>query len=397
MVSVVALTSPSDSRVPLTIEVAKKIIDAGYQVTLPQGFGGAFYEADEDYKNVGCTLVKDILPSLKKAEIVLSTTVDDALFEKIIDVLPKGALWLGLLEPHQKKHRLEAWNKKHITALAWEFLPRISRAQSMDVLSSQANLLGYRAVIEAAFLYGRPLPLMMTASGTIPAARVLVVGAGVAGLQAIATAKRLGAVVSAFDVRPAVKEQVESLGARFVDTLPQGAGEGQGGYARALSDEEKKQQHEALKNVIPQQNIIVSTAQIPGQKAPLILTEDMMSRLKPGSVVVDLAASSGGNTAWTKDGKTLNIQGVTVMGENMMPRIANEARTLYARNIWQFFQMILKKDQKELQVPWEDEIIKGMLVTHQGQTHHASLSTQPSKTAQKAPKTSSSAKSEDKT
>ena len=287
--------------------------------------------------------------------------------------MKKGAMLIALLSPYQEKETLHALATQGITAFSMELVPRITRAQSMDVLSSQANLAGYRAVLEAAAVFGRAFPLMMTAAGTIPPAKVFIMGAGVAGLQAIATARRLGAQVSATDVRAAAKEQVQSLGANFVmieneETL---AAETSGGYAKEMSDDYKRQQAELIAETIKKQDVVITTALIPGRAAPVLVTEDMVRSMKPGSVIVDMAVEQGGNCALAKPGEVVNVGGVSIVGHlNLPSRIAVDASALYARNLYNFLVPLVDKETKALTINREDDIVKAALVTADGQIVH---------------------------
>ena len=272
-----------------------------------------------------------------------------------------------MLNPHQNADLIDAYNKRKITAFSLELAPRITRAQALDVLSSQSNLAGYRAVIEAASVFTRAFPMMMTAAGTIPPARVMILGAGVAGLQALATAKRLGAIVSVFDVRAAAKEQVESLGGTFVEVDSDESGEGTGGYAKEMSDAYKARQAAKIKEVLQKSDIAISTALIPGRPAPRLLTADMVKGMKPGSVIVDLAVESGGNCEGSVVGEVINKDGVSIIGYANMPgRIPTDASALYARNLLHLLTLCVDKDKKTLALNWEDEIIQAIALTHDG-------------------------------
>lgn len=372
-VSVPCAFDDAEKRVPVTPETVRKLSAAGFSFFVQKGSGTGSCLADAEFEEAGGHLCKDRATTLKKAHVVLSITAPDdpKLFQTVVKFIPEKAVWISLFNPWVHPERLDLLNSRKITALSLECLPRTSRAQAMDVLSSQANLLGYRAVIEAAALYNRPLPMMMTAAGTIPPARVLVLGAGVAGLQAIATARRLGAMVSAFDVRPAVREQVESLGAHFVD-IPLGDGaEGAGGYAKTLSEEDRKRQAEALAKVLPKQDIVITTALVPGQKAPVLLDQGMMTALRPGRVVVDLAAGAGGNTALTRAGECIRTpHGVTVCGHTLMPAVAAEATALWARNMMNILMLLRSGENGGVVLPPEDDLIQGMMLTQNGKTVH---------------------------
>lgn len=282
-----------------------------------------------------------------------------------------------MLAPFDNRAALPGWAAKNLSTFALELIPRITRAQTMDVLSSQSNLAGYRAVIEAANAFGRAFPMMMTAAGTVPPARVLVLGAGVAGLQAIATARRLGAIVSAFDVRAAAKEQVQSLGATFVEVEGAENAETSGGYAKEVSEDFKMRQQAKIHETLKKSDIAIATALIPGKPAPVLITEAMVKDMKPGSVIVDLAVERGGNCPLSEAGKVVQKHGVTLIGHDNMPsRIAVDASALYARNVFSFLSLLINKDKKdELHINVEDEIIKGTLLTHQGQVVHPQFTT----------------------
>ncbi len=285
--------------------------------------------------------------------------------------MPEGALLAGMLDPYAQPDTLAGYNLKKISAFALELLPRISRAQAMDVLSSQANLAGYRAVIDAVAACGKVAPMMMTAAGTVAPAKALVLGAGVAGLQAIATAKRLGAVVSAFDVRPAVKEQVESLGAKFIEVPAEESGETSGGYAKEMSEDYKRKQAQLIHDTLKKMDMVISTALIPGKPAPILITEDMVKDMKPGSVIVDLAAASGGNCPLSELDKIVVKHGVALIGYGNMPsRVAIDASQLYARNLYNFVSTLLLGKDGALQVKWDDELVTGTLLTRDGATAH---------------------------
>ena len=295
---------------------------------------------------------------------------------------------------------MEALAKAGITAFSMDFMPRITRAQSMDVLSSQANLAGYKAVLEATTVYGKAFPLMMTAAGRINPANVLVMGAGVAGLQAIATAKRLGAIVNATDVRPAAKEQVESLGGKFVAVENEEfkQAEDAGGYAKEMSDDYKRQQAKLIAETIAKMDVVITTAAIPGRPAPKLVTEEMVKSMKPGSVIVDLAVETGGNCELTEPGKVVTKGGVTIVGHYNMPsRLAADASALYARNVLNFLQLMIDKESNELAIDWDDDIIKGTLVTKDGEVVHPNLGAKaPEPAAEAEEKAESADKGEEK-
>lgn len=363
-------TSKLENRVAITPDAVKKFRALGVDVAVEHGAGMASGIADAAYAEAGAMIAASTAEALRDADIVLSVGMPDA---AIIAQIPQGSILIGMLDPLNRLTDFSPLNARNIHAYAMELLPRISRAQSMDVLSSQSNLAGYRAVIEAVAATTKTIPMMMTAAGTIPPAKALVLGAGVAGLQAIATAKRLGAVVSAFDVRAAVKEQVQSLGAKFVEVA--GSGDAAGGYAKEMDVDYKQRQEQAIADAIKSQDIVISTALIPGKPAPRLITEAMVKSMKPGSVIVDLAAASGGNCALTKAEEVVTVHGVTIIGYSNLPsRAASDASPLYARNLLTFVTtLMIDKETKRLNVLSDDELIKGTLVTKGGQTVHPAL------------------------
>lgn len=343
-----------EKRVALVPEAAGRLVKAGFEVRVESGAGMGAYFPDEHYTRAGVKIIRDIPELYNGAQIILKVQAPKM---EEIDLFPEGSILVGLLTPHRLKEELARFKEKKITAFALEKLPRITRAQAMDVLSSQATVAGYKAALIAADLSSRFFPMLTTAAGTIRPAKVLVLGAGVAGLQAIATSKRLGAVVEAYDVRRAVKEQVLSLGARFLE-IPVDA-EAQGGYARELTEEEKKAENTMLSRHVELADVVITTAQVPGKPAPRLLTEEMVSRMKPGSVVVDMAAESGGNCAVTKAGETIHHNGVLVAGPLNLPgALPVHASEMLAKNIFNFL-MLLTKDGKSLEPDWSDEVIAG--------------------------------------
>lgn len=363
---------PYETRVAGTPETVKKLIALGFNVVVEAGAGEQSHFLDKAYEEAGATIAATAKKALEKAQVVLKVgapmTKEDG-GEDEASLLPEGALLLGILQPYTKQNLLESYNKRKITAFALELAPRITRAQAIDVLSSQSNLAGYRAVIEAANSFERAFPMMMTAAGTIAPARVLVLGAGVAGLQAVATAKRLGAIVSVFDVRAAAKEQVQSLGGTFVEVESQETGEAAGGYAKEMSDDYKARQAAKIKEVLQKSDIAISTALIPGRPAPRLLTADMIKGMKPGSVIVDLAVESGGNCEGSVLGKIVEVDGVKVIGYGNMPgRIPTDASAVYARNILNLLTLCVDKESKSLKINWEDEIIQAIALTREGKT-----------------------------
>jgi len=361
-----------ETRVAATPETVKKLSALGFEVSVEKGAGDASHFPDEAYKAAGASIGSTTPKTLEGAQVVLKvaapmTKTDGG--EDEVKLLPEGALLLGILQPYTKPELLDAYNKHKVTALALELAPRITRTQVMDVLSSQSNLAGYRAVIEASQVFERAFPMMMTAAGTIAPARVLILGAGVAGLQAIATAKRLGAIVNVFDVRAAAKEQVESLGGTFVEVESQEAGEAAGGYAKEMSADYKARQAAKIKEVLQKSDICITTALIPGKQAPRLITKDMVAGMKPGSVIVDLAVESGGNCEGSVLGEVVDKHGVKIVGyANMAGRIPTDASSVYARNLLSLLTLCVGKDSKKLQIPWDDEIIKAMALTHEGKS-----------------------------
>jgi H+-translocating NAD(P) transhydrogenase subunit alpha len=366
-------TYPGETRVAATPESVKKLKGLGLDVVIQSGAGVHARFSDADYLAAGASIAPDARTALEGADVVFKVRgpqgAETALFKK-------GAVLAALLAPYTERDAIRALAEQGIAAFAMEFLPRISRAQAMDVLSSQANLAGYKAVVDAAAQLGRAMPMMMTAAGTIAPARVLVMGAGVAGLQAIATARRLGAIVSATDVRPATKEQVESLGATFVAVMDEEFRNAQtaGGYAKEMSGEYQVKQAALIAETVRKQDIVITTALIPGRRAPVLVSEAMIRTMKPGSVIVDLAAEAGGNTPLTKADEVVEVQGVTIMGYTNLPgRLAIDSSSLYARNLFSFISLLVDKKTGALAIDWDDEIIKGALVTRDGATLHPSV------------------------
>lgn len=354
---------PGETRVAATPETIRKFKGLGLDLVVQSGAGASAHIADADYAAAGATIAPDAASTLKDADIVLMVQGAG------VSGLKSGAVLAALLAPHAEQTGIAALAQAGVTAFAMELLPRISRAQAMDVLSSQANLAGYKAVIDAAATFGRAMPMMMTAAGTIAPARVLVMGVGVAGLQAIATAKRLGAIVSATDVRPATKEQVESLGGTFVAVMDEEFQNAQtaGGYAKPMSAEYQAKQAALIAETIKKQDIVITTALIPGRKAPTLVSEDMIASMKPGSVIVDLAAGAGGNTPLSKPDETVVAHGVTIMGPTNLPgRLATDSSSLYARNLFNFVSLIVDKKTGQLAIDWNDEIVKGAVVAKDG-------------------------------
>jgi NAD(P) transhydrogenase subunit alpha len=329
------------------------------------------------YEAAGATIAPDFATALANADVVLKVQRPLAGENGAADELgamKQGAILIGILQPHADRSMIEAYARRGITAFAMEFLPRITRAQTMDVLSSQANLAGYRAVLEASYEFGRAFPMMMTAAGTIAPARLVVLGAGVAGLQAIATARRLGAVVSAFDVRRAAKEQVESLGASFIEVDEAIDAETKAGYAREMDEAYRKKQEARLADVLKKQDIAICTALIPGRPAPRLITEAMVKDMKPGSVIVDLAVEQGGNCELSELGKAVTRHNVRLVGYSNLPgRIPVDSSHLYARNLLSFLGLLIDKESKTLKIDWNDEIIAATVLTRENRIVHPAL------------------------
>ncbi len=362
-----------ETRVAATPDTVKKFKNLGLDIVVEAGAGAGARISDSDFEAAGASISPDTAKLLGEADIVLAVRGPD---DSAIAQMKKGAVLAALLAPHTEKDVIQKLAAQGVTAFAMEFIPRISRAQAMDVLSSQANLAGYKAVIDAAATFGRAMPMMMTAAGTIAPARVLIMGVGVAGLQAIATARRMGAIVSATDVRPATKEQVESLGGTFVAVIDDEfkQAETAGGYAKEMSPEYQAKQAALIADTIKKQDIVITTALIPGRKAPVLVTEEMVKTMKPGSVIVDLAAEQGGNCPLTKPNEVVEVHGVTLMGYTNLPaRLAVDASSLYARNLFNFVSLIVDKETKGLKLDWDDEIVKGAGLTRDGEIVHPNV------------------------
>jgi proton-translocating NAD(P)+ transhydrogenase subunit alpha len=367
---------PNEARVAVSPDTVKKLVALGAEVMIETGAGTSAAVPDGAYAAAGARIAVDEAESLRDADIVLKVQRPLSAAEGGPDelaLMKSGAMLIGILAPYAAKEQVAAYAAHGVNAFAMEFLPRITRAQTMDVLSSQANLAGYRAVIEAAAVFGRAFPMMMTAAGTVAAARVMVMGAGVAGLQAIATARRLGAIVSATDVRPAAKEQVQSLGATFVAVEDEEfkQAETAGGYAKEMSDAYKAKQAALTAETIKKQDIVITTALIPGRPAPVLVSEEMVKSMKPGAVVVDLAVEQGGNCPLSEPGKIVVKNGVTIVGLlNIPSRIAVDSSALYARNLLAFLTPLVDKETKALKINWDDEIIKATALTRDGKVVH---------------------------
>lgn len=355
-------TSELELRVALVPETTKKIQKAGWKVMLQAGAGREAGFLDEAYED--CEIVDEASTVLQKADVIVHVTPPDS---EQIAMMKDGAVLLGMTSPFANKQRYAAANKNNITVFSMEMVPRTSRAQSMDALSSQASIAGYKAVLLAAAAAPRFLPMLTTAAGTIRPSQVLVIGAGVAGLQAIATAKRLGAMVMGYDVRPETVEQVKSLGAKFLDLGVEAVGEG--GYARQLTDEEKQQQQQALSEYLKKVDVLITTAAVPGRPAPRLITEEMSTNLKPGTVVIDLGAEGGGNVAHTQLGQTIKKDGVTYIGpQNLAGSLPLHASEMYSRNVWNLLSLM--NNDGEFAINWDDDIIQGSNITKGGETVH---------------------------
>jgi NAD(P) transhydrogenase subunit alpha len=362
--------TPGETRVAASPDVVKKYVQLGFEVVVETGAGEASSMTDAEYQAAGATIAADEAAALKDADVVVKVT-RPLLSGKTSELalMKPGAVLVAQLAALIHPDDVKAYADAGLTAFALELMPRISRAQSMDILSSQNNLAGYKAVIDGASEFGSAMPMMMTAAGTVPAAKVFIMGVGVAGLQAIATAKRLGAVVTANDVRPATKEQVESLGGKFlmVDESAMKDAETSGGYAKEMTEEYKRKAAEVVAEHVKKQDIIITTALIPGKPAPKLISEEMVKSMKPGSVIVDLAAETGGNCALTEPGKVVVKHGVKIVGHLNVPgRLPKDASQLFAKNVLNFLTPHVDKETKALKFDWEDETVKGTLVTRDG-------------------------------
>lgn len=366
-----------EARVAASPDTVKKFVGMGFDVVVETGAGEGASLLDADFTAAGATIAASEAEALKDADVVLKVqrplTAEEGLDE--LALFKPGAILIAHLSALQNKAQVEAFAKAKVDAFAMELVPRISRAQNMDVLSSQSNLAGYKAVLDAAAVYGRAFPMMMTAAGTVAPARVLVLGAGVAGLQAIATAKRLGAVVYASDVRPAVKEQVESLGGKFVEVEADSAdAETKGGYAKEMSEDYKRRQAEKVAETLKKTDIAITTALIPGRPAPVLISEEMVKTMRKGSVIVDLAVEAGGNCPLSEFGKVVVKHGVTLVGHANVPsRLAADSSLLFAKNLLNFVNLSYDKESRGLKINWDDEIIKGTALTRDGQVIHPAL------------------------
>ena len=349
-----------EKRIAITPDIAKKYIDLGFEIQLSENYGEHLGFEKDDYKQLGVKFVNDDKKIIENSEIIVQMSI---LGDNMNSILKPNQTFIGVLNPYENKAKLDQLANKKINLFSLELLPRITRAQSMDILSSQANLAGYKAVVEAFSVFEKAIPMMMTAAGTIPAAKVLVVGAGVAGLQAIATAKRMGAIVFATDVRMASKEQVESLGGKFLTVEGSENLETVGGYAKETTEEFKKKQEQLLAETLKKIDIVICTALIPGKKAPLIIKESMIENMRPGSVIYDLAAVQGGNVAYTEVDKIIVKNGIKIMGErNILNKLPTSSSSLYAKNVFNFVLNLYDKENKKININLEDEIIEKTII-----------------------------------
>ena len=349
-----------EKRIAITPEIAKKYIALGFEVSLSENYGEHLGFKDVEYKDLGVKISNNENEIITNANVIVQLGL---LSDDKISYIKENQTLIGIFNPYDNKEKIDLLTKKKVNVLSLELLPRITRAQSMDILSSQANLAGYKAVIESFANFEKAIPMMMTAAGTIPAAKVLVVGAGVAGLQAIATAKRMGAIVFATDVRMASKEQVESLGGKFLTVEGSENLETGGGYAKEASEDFKKKQEDLLGETLKKIDIVVCTALIPGKKAPVIIKENMINNMQAGSVIYDLAAVQGGNTAFTEVDKIIDKKGVRIMGEtNILNKLPISASSLYSKNVFNFVSNLYDKESKKINLNLEDEIIEKTLI-----------------------------------
>jgi len=367
-----------EKRVAATPDTVKKYIALGFDVSIENHAGLASQFMNADYHEEGAIIIDDPSVGYKEADIILKVQKPLLSGEGDLDelsLIKSGAILISTLEPMVSPNHNAAYAKNNISAFSMEFMPRITRAQSMDVLSSQSNLAGYSAVIDAAHHYGRAFPMMMTAAGTVAPAKVIIMGVGVAGLQAIATAKRLGAVVSATDVRSTTKEQVESLGGKFIMVKSDESGDAEGGYAKEMSEDYKRAQAELIASTLKKQDIAITTALIPGRPAPILIDDDMVKSMKHGSVIIDLAAPAGGNCTMTKPGETIITEnGVIIVAHlNVASTLAADASALYAKNLLNFLSPLVNEQKNGLNIDWEDKIITGTLLTKDGEVVHERL------------------------
>lgn len=362
-----------ETRVAASSDTVKKLIGLGFNVVVETGAGALSHVSDAEYAEAGASIAATAAETYADADVIFKVRRPE---DDEIGMIKKGAMLAAIMNPHGEKERIAKLAAAGVNTFSMEFMPRITRAQSMDVLSSQSNLAGYKAVIDAAATFTRAMPMMMTAAGTIAPARVFVFGAGVAGLQAIATAKRLGAIVTATDVRRAAAEQIESLGGTFimVEDDEEGDGETAAGYAKEMSEDYKRRQAELVSEHIKKQDIVITTALIPGRAAPVLVSEEMVKSMKSGSVIVDLAVEQGGNCSLSVAGEVVEKYGVTILGhKNVAGRLSVNASALYSRNLFNFIQPLVDTEKGVLAIDWEDEVITGTLLTKDGAVVHPAL------------------------
>jgi len=363
----------TEPRVALSPETAKKYVKLGCQVVVEKGAGERSYFLDREYEEAGAEIAGSAEAALEGADLVLMVRPPN---DAHIKAMKSGAVIAAMLEPYGPRETIDKLAEQGVLAFSMELMPRVTRAQSMDVLSSQSNLAGYKAVVDAGAAFGRAMPMMMTAAGTVPPAKVFVMGAGVAGLQAIATARRLGGVVSATDVRPAVKEQVKSLGAKFIAVEDEEFREAEtaGGYAKEMSDEYKRKQNDLIADHLKSQDIVITTALIPGRPAPRLISADMVGAMKPGAIILDMAAERGGNCELTQAGDDIMHEGVRIMGPLNIPgKVPGDASSLYARNLHAFTELMIDPEAGAITIDWDDEIIQGTALTRDGKVIHPVL------------------------
>ena len=373
----------NERRVAASPDSVKKLVGLGFEVVVETGAGIESGFTDEAYAEAGAAIAADEAAALSGSDVVLKVQrplidVEDGVDE--IGLMERGSVVIGALAALQNESHVEAYAKAGLTTFSLELLPRITRAQAMDILSSQSNIAGYKAVLDGAGAFGRALPMMMTAAGTIPPGRVLVLGAGVAGLQAIATARRLGAIVTGYDVRPAVKEQVESLGAKFlaVDEAATADAETSGGYAKEMGASYKEREAEVLTGALARNDIVICTALIPGREAPVLIDADMVRAMRPGSVIVDLAVEQGGNCVLSEPGEVVVRHGVQILGHvNVPSRLAENASSMYARNLLNFLTPLVDLENRTLAIDWDDVIVAACLITRDGEVVHPTLLPEP--------------------
>lgn len=366
----------NEKRVAISPEIVKKLVSHGVEVLIEKGAGEAASIQDFEYEKFGAKTSNILLEIIADADVILKVQPSPFNLQELSELsfMKENAIIIGLMSPYNNQELLKAYAEKNITSMAIELLPRITKAQSMDVLSSQSNLAGYMAVIKAANEYGGAFPMMMTAAGTVSPAKVLVMGAGVAGLQVIATAKRLGAIVSAFDVRSVAKEQVQSLGATFIEVPVEEDGSTSGGYAKEMSEEYKLKQKQLIHETLKKHDIVITTALIPGRKAPELISLEMVKDMRSGSVIIDLAAASGGNCEGTVADQTVIYNNVKIIGySNIASDISTESSKLYSRNLYNFLEYITKKEFKNIELNFDDEIIKSCVLTNGGNIVHPSF------------------------